>query len=156
MKINKPFYHDAELYFDTLKKGLPIHETVEKYHRRLEICTYYLVKERAWECEWEKWANLNEIGMVKTHVCANDTVRENLRYFITSLTNVKKFANAVRKHWSIENRLHWNLDMILREDAARARKENSPLNMNVLRISYLQRRILPADSRRNLTKAEPP
>jgi hypothetical protein len=41
------------------------------------------------------------------------------------------------KHWSIENQLHWNLDEIFREDAARTRKDKSPLNMNVLRKTAL-------------------
>jgi hypothetical protein len=36
-------------------------------------------------------------------------------------------------HWSIENHLHWRLDVIFREDSARARKDNSPLNMNIIR-----------------------
>ena len=77
--------------------------------------------------------NLNGIGMVKSHVSEKDAVREDPRYFITSLTDVTKFADAVRKHWSIENQLHYNLDVIFREDAARARKDNSPLNMKILR-----------------------
>lgn len=41
------------------------------------------------------------------------------------------------KHWSIENQLHWCLDVIFREDASRARKDNSPLNLNVLRKTAL-------------------
>ena len=48
-------------------------------------------------------------------------------------TVIEQFAYAVRKHWSIENQLHWRLDVIFREDAARARKDLSPLNLNVLR-----------------------
>ena len=55
------------------------------------------------------------------------------RYYITSLTEVEQFAYAVRKHWSIENQLHWRLDVIFKEDAGRARKDLSPLNLNVLR-----------------------
>ena len=55
------------------------------------------------------------------------------RYFITSLTDVQEFASSVRKHWSIENQLHWCLDVVFREDAARNRKGSSPRNMNVLR-----------------------
>ena len=39
----------------------------------------------------------------------------------------------MRKHWSIESQLHWSLDVVFREDASRARKDNSPLNMNILR-----------------------
>lgn len=43
------------------------------------------------------------------------------------------FADSVRKHWSIENQLHWCLDVIFRENASRARKDNSFLCLNVLR-----------------------
>jgi hypothetical protein len=39
----------------------------------------------------------------------------------------------VREHWGIENQLHWCLDVIFRQDASRARRDNSPLNLNVLR-----------------------
>ena len=46
---------------------------------------------------------------------------------------MEEFADAVRKHWAIENQLHWNLDVIFREDSAHIKKDNSPLNMNVLR-----------------------
>ena len=46
---------------------------------------------------------------------------------------MKEFAYAVRKHWSIENQLHWCLDVIFGEDSSRAKKDNSPLNMNILR-----------------------
>ena len=71
--------------------------------------------------------------MVKSTVTEKDEIHEFTRYFITSLTNLKEFANSVRKQWSIENQLHWCLDVIFREDASRAKKDNSPLNMNILR-----------------------
>ena len=38
-----------------------------------------------------------------------------------------------RNHWSVENNLHWVLDMAFREDESRARKDNSAENFNVLR-----------------------
>ena len=38
-----------------------------------------------------------------------------------------------RNHWSIENGLHWVLDMAFREDESRARKDNSAENLNILR-----------------------
>lgn len=64
-------------------------------------------------------------------MCEKDTVREDTWYFITSLTNIHEFAYAVRKHWSTVNQLHWNLDVIFREDAARSRKDNSPFYLNI-------------------------
>ncbi len=138
LKENQPMlYQDAELYFRETSPELPMCETLEKDHGRFERRTYYLLTERAWDYEWEKWANLQGIGMVKSHVWENSALREDTRYFITSLTDVNEFAYAVRKHWSIENQLHWCLDVIFREDDARARKDKSPLNMNILRKTAL-------------------
>jgi predicted transposase YbfD/YdcC len=48
------------------------------------------------------------------------------------LTDVEKFAHAVREHWAIENKLHWSLDVIFREDSDLAKKDNAPLNLNIL------------------------
>ena len=50
---------------------------------------------------------------------------------------IDRFAYAVRKHWSIENQLHWCLDVIFDEDSSKARKDMSPLNLNVLRKTAL-------------------
>ena len=83
------------------------------------------------------WIGLNAIGSVKSTVWEKDIQREETRYFITTLTNVNKFAEAVRKHWSIENQLHWQLDVTFGEDSARTRKDNSPLNWNVIRKTAL-------------------
>lgn len=130
-------YKDAELYFQTYKEELASYETLEKGHGRHERRKYYLLTEHAWEYEWDKWTNLNSIGAVYSKVYEKGTIREETRYFITSLTDINEFSDAVRKHWSIENQLHWNLDVIFREDASRARKDNSPLNLNVLRKTTL-------------------
>lgn len=81
----------------------------------------------------EDWSGLQGIGAVRATITVHDETTVFTRYFITSLKDVQEFADAVRKHWAIENKLHWCLDVIFCEDAARARKDNSPLNMNVLR-----------------------
>lgn len=130
-------YNDAVAYFRDMPHEFPTKETVEKDHGRLERRTYSLLTDLSWEEDRGKWANLNGIGMVHTHVREKDTFREERRYYITSLTDVAEFSDAVRKHWSIENQLHWNLDVIFREDDARAKKDLSPLNMNVLRKTSL-------------------
>lgn len=96
LKDNQPtLYSDTELYFKDIPANLPSYETLEKDHGRLEKRTYYLLTERAWEYDFDKWTNLNGIGMVKTHVCEKDETRECTRYFITSLTDINEFAYAV-------------------------------------------------------------
>jgi len=41
-------------------------------------------------------------------------------------------AKAIRSHWAIENNLHWNLDVIFREDAALKKKGNAALNYQII------------------------
>jgi predicted transposase YbfD/YdcC len=80
---------------------------------------------------------INAIGAVKSTVFEKEETRTETRYFITSLNDVNLFADAVRKHWSIENQLYWQLDVAFGEDASCAKKDNSPLNLNILRKTAL-------------------
>jgi predicted transposase YbfD/YdcC len=127
---------DAKLYFER-ERTQTLVEPSEKGHGRIEKREYFLETDIDWLQQKPEWANLNALGAVRLTVDEKGVIRQETRYFITSLTNIDDFAYAVRKHWSIENQLHWCLDVIFREDAARARKDNSPLNMNVLRKSAL-------------------
>jgi predicted transposase YbfD/YdcC len=57
-----------------------------------------------------------------------------VRYFLLSkYMSAKRLLQVVRSHWGIENRLHWILDVVLAEDANRARKDNAPENLAILR-----------------------
>lgn len=105
----------------------------ENGHGRKEIREYFLITDIENVAKATDWVNFNAIGAVKSTVLKNNNWYEETRYFITSLTNIDDFAYAVRKHWSIENQLHWRLDVVFREDSAKAKKDNSPLNLNVLR-----------------------
>ena len=77
------------------------------------------------------------LGKVVRETENGSEVKQEIRYFISSLTDLNEFAGAVRKHWAIENNLHWSLDVIFKEDASHAKKDNSPLNLNVLRKTAL-------------------
>lgn len=126
-------YKDTEDYFSSFGSEMPVFQTSEKDHGRIEIREYKLLTELSWLEQRAEWSGLRGLGMVHSVVTEKGETREFTRYFITSLTDLNEFAYAVRKHWSIENQLHWCLDVIFREDASRARKDNSPLNLNVLR-----------------------
>ena len=138
LKGNQPeLQAAAEDYFKTHAGAIPKAETTEKGHGRKEKREYLLLTDLAWLEQRGEWANLQGLGMVKQTVTKGSETTEYIRYFITSLTDIQEFAYSVRKHWSIENQLHWCLDVIFREDAARAKKDHSPQNMNVLRKTAL-------------------
>lgn len=54
-------------------------------------------------------------------------------YALSKLMNPPEVLRAVRRHWQIENNLHWQLDVLMDEDAARSRKNNAPANLALLR-----------------------
>jgi len=128
---------DVELYFQDFAYDTKHTATLEKDHGRIEKRRYFLETDIDWMEQKPQWTNLNAIGMVRSTVEEKGVLHSDTRYFITSLTDINDFAYAVRKHWSIENQLHWCLDVVFREDSARARKDNSPINMNVLRKTAL-------------------
>jgi predicted transposase YbfD/YdcC len=70
-----------------------------------------------------RWKGMQSIGLA-TLVCRRDGKETGeMRYFISSLpVGVRRFARAVRSHWSIENSCHWSLDMTFREDESRIRE----------------------------------
>jgi predicted transposase YbfD/YdcC len=88
------------------------------------------------------WQGLRSIGMA-TLVCRRDGYETSeVRYYISSLpVGVKRFARAVRSHWSIENGCHWSLDMTFREDESRIRTPQTRENfawLNRFSLSLLK------------------
>lgn len=71
--------------------------------------------------------------MVESERKTSKGVTRELRYFATSLVEILPFARAVRRHWQVENCLHWSLDVIFHEDKSRIRKDNAACNMAIIR-----------------------
>jgi predicted transposase YbfD/YdcC len=61
------------------------------------------------------------------------TTFETAYYLLSTTVTPERFAQIVRSNWAIENSLHWCLDVIMNEDQARARMDNAPHNLAVLR-----------------------
>lgn len=138
LKENQPsLLENVALYFAHFSNELPVLRTRQKDHGRIERREYRLLCDLSWLPESALWAGLASVGMVTTHVDREGRHTEENRFYLSSLTSLERFSYAVRKHWSIENQLHWCLDVIFDEDAAKAKKDHSPLNMNILRKAAL-------------------
>ena len=63
------------------------------------------------------------------------SITREYRYYICSILGgyIRRFSNAVRSHWGIENGFHWVLDVAFDEDRCRIRKDHGAENMAVLR-----------------------
>ena len=113
------------------------HKQVNKGHGRVEIRECWLIADPiAFEYirHYEGWADLKAIVRVKRERRLADKVQQESVYYITSLdADAQKILQATRQHWSIENSLHWVMDVTFREDEMRIRKGNSSQNMVVLR-----------------------
>ena len=82
--------------------------------------------------------DLAMIGRIETEVERNGKIEHETRYYLCSLALCAlTFARAVRAHWGVENRLHWVLDVVFREDLARFRTGDGPQNMAIIRHTVL-------------------
>jgi predicted transposase YbfD/YdcC len=112
-------------------------KTINKGHGRIEVreCwstsnPEYLHLIRG----FANWVGLQSMVMVVCTRIINGKESKDVRYYISSLpSNAERILQAVRKHWSIENKLHWVLDVVLNEDRSRVRKDQAPANLAVLR-----------------------
>ena len=112
----------------------------EHGHGRIEtrLCTVIAVPEEF--PERAHWAGLQSLAMVsREYVDGKGQTHAGVRYYISSLPvrRARTIAKAVRSHWSIENQLHWAMDVSFGEDTSRAREENAQANLGTLRRTAL-------------------
>jgi len=118
------------------------HQETDKGHGRQEYRRYVQMPVPAALRGAGPWKGLRSIGMA-TLVCRRDGHETSeVRYYLSSLpVGVKRFARAVRSHWSIENGCHWSLDMTFREDESRIRTPQTRENfawLNRFSLSLLK------------------
>lgn len=85
-----------------------------------------------------EWAGLQSIASVQT---TSDKRGTETRYYISSIEKLtaQHAYHLSRDHWSVENQLHWQLDVTLKEDSKRNRKDCSAENFSLLRKILLNR-----------------
>lgn len=136
-------YEDVQAIFDYATKHNfkeiehDYHKTVNKGHGRIETRRCWTINISPWTehiRNWQAWVGLQSIVMIQSERRVGKKVTIETRYFLTSLpSKAQQLLYAVRTHWSIENELHWVLDVAFGEDNSRVRQGNSDQNFAVLR-----------------------
>jgi predicted transposase YbfD/YdcC len=120
-------------------------QSIDKGHGRIEIRRCWTMTELDYLVQLPLWSGLQTVVMVQSERHCNGQITIEERFFISTLASqATLLLNAVRTHWSIENSLHWVLDVSFHEDACRIRRDFAPQNMALLR--HLALNLLSQDS----------
>jgi predicted transposase YbfD/YdcC len=141
VKGNQPSLHEeitgffkdaAENDFNGIEHSF--FEEKNKGHGRIEHRKYWTVENIEWMKCKDEWKGLKMIGMTESERTVDGKTSTEQRFFIGSIEGeAKTFAGACRKHWGIENSLHWCLDIAFREDECRIRKGFASENLAIVR-----------------------
>jgi predicted transposase YbfD/YdcC len=108
--------------------------TAERGHGREERRSCVVVTDLAGIRDREQWRQLTAVGMCYRQRTVNGATAEEVCYFIGSRRmGARRYAQALRGHWGIENQLHWHLDVSFREDASRVENRHGVENLAVMR-----------------------
>lgn len=89
----------------------------------------------------DRWSTVGQFVRLTASRTINNVTTTQTRYYLTSSRTfaADKLNQLIRGHWSIENKLHWHLDVTFAEDASRARSGHAALNLSTLRKMALHR-----------------
>ena len=140
LKANQPRLHEdiQALFTDAEAHGyrdLPhtMAETVDADHGRLEVRRAWATEDLAWLSQRRRWPGLRSVVRVDAERTVGLHTTRETRYFISSLpADAAHLARVVRGHWTIENGLHWVLDVAMHQDHTRIRTGHAPENLATL------------------------
>lgn len=138
------FYADVKLFLDDIKEGVFPHikagycETRDTLHGRMEVRRCWVTDRINWLSNRREWAKLSGLVVIESERHIRGEIQRSQRYFITSLPpQANLILDCIRSHWSIENCLHWHLDMTFNEDRSTIRDSWGAQNVNLLRVISL-------------------
>lgn len=136
-------HEEVKSFFTTAKENTfknvtyGFHEDIDAGHGRIEVRRAYVLDFDEYKKlipSGLKWKKLAQIVMIESTRDGADFKTQDRRFYITSsLETPEKLLTATRKHWGVENSLHWTLDVTFREDESRIRKDAAPENFAIFR-----------------------
>lgn len=110
-------------------------ESVEGDHGRVETRKVWVTSAIDWLTDRKDWKDLQSVVMVEATRETEGKSSCERRFYITSMASdaAYRVGAAIRAHWTIENSLHWSLDISFREDDCRVRAGYAAQNFAILR-----------------------
>lgn len=142
VKENQGSLHEAII--DSFRYNKPVSEAsqMEADHGRIETRDCRILDVEAIEDRdvAARWPGLKTLVEIKSTVDYGDHTATTTRYYISDedFPKAAYFNMLARGHWSIENQLHWNLDVTFKEDACRSRKGYAGQNLSCIRKLAMQ------------------
>ena len=119
-------------------------ESIDGNHGRIEKRQVWVSTDVAWLHERHpRWHSIKSIAVINSIREQAEHISEEKRYFISSHNDkdAEFIAHAIRSHWHVENKLHWQLDISFNEDSLRLRSGHAAQNialMNKLALNLLK------------------
>ena len=145
LKANHPtLFNQVKQWFNQHKEDnfsdsdieISYHQQTQKAHHRIETRKVWAIPVTAFGglYQQEEWIGLTTIVIVeRTRRLWNKNTHQ-VQFYLSSLpADAQKNGSAIRKHWAIENQMHWTLDVTFSEDKCRVRSGHSPQNLALLR-----------------------
>ncbi len=139
----KTAYHEVKEYFASEAVLKEIMSANSQYLKETEMTSssiitreYFITDDISWFADRKYWEKLSTIGYERKTTVKKGTDESIIeeRYFLCSIKPIAElFAIVVRRHWHIENNLHWALDIVFKEDRLRSKEKNGIHNLGLIR-----------------------
>jgi predicted transposase YbfD/YdcC len=136
-KNNKLFYNEVKSFFDNFSNTTlikDIAQSIDNQGLRTDTRTCSIITDLKYFPDAQDWKELKTLVKIQSQRTMNDKTTTEERFYLSSLQyQAAPLMDAIRRHWSVENNLHWHLDVAFNEDKLRLKQKNAALCMAVLR-----------------------
>lgn len=130
------FFNDGDFLYEIKSNSNQYLKDIKETKRQKIVREYFITENISWFYDRNDWKGLKSFGYELKTKTNNDTgeITVEKRYFLNSIkANADLFSLAVRRHWNIENNLHWHLDVTFKEDYVTTKNKAALHNLTIVR-----------------------
>ena len=136
-KNNKHLFLEVEGFFDTFENTsliVDLFQSEDKAHGRLEKRKCQIISDLTYFPDVQDWKGIQSLICIESQRTLHHKTSIEKRYYVSSLApNAEGLLRSIRKHWTVENELHWSLDVAFNEDKCRIKHKQAAANFAAIR-----------------------